>query len=197
MTASLRHPVYDGRRLSGSVERILMDCQLCAIATNDPAGTLHINTAFFCFSEELELYFLSDPGATHARNISRKPEAAIAVYDSRQIWGEAHRGLQMFGTCALISGAVEEKGRILYARRFPGYVEFAAHADRTAGADFEALRLFEFVTNSVKILDEQEFGDRTFIRAEVARRTGERSSADASRGPTQGAESTTKGSGKG
>jgi uncharacterized protein YhbP (UPF0306 family) len=182
VTVSLHNPGYDSRRLSSSVERILGESQLCAIATHDPSGNLHINTVFFCFSDDLELYFLSDPESTHAHNVARAPDAAIAVYDSRQIWGQAHRGLQMFGSCWLLSRAAEEEGRRLYARRFPRYLEFAEHPDEKAGLSFVELQFFRFVTASLKILDEEEFGDGVFVRANVQRLPGGKSDEGCSTG---------------
>jgi nitroimidazol reductase NimA-like FMN-containing flavoprotein (pyridoxamine 5'-phosphate oxidase superfamily) len=171
--AALHNPGYGSHRLLGSVERILSECQLCALATHEPAGKPHISTVFFCFSDDLDLYFLSDPGSTHGHNIARGPSAAIAVYDSHQIWGDAHRGLQMFGSCSLLSGAAEEEGRRLYARRFPRYLEFAAHPGEKAGLSFSGLRFFRFVTASLKILDEEEFGDGVFVLAIVERLPGD------------------------
>jgi uncharacterized protein YhbP (UPF0306 family) len=161
MSVILLSPDYPSERLYNSTARLLAANTLCSIATQRENGEVHINTAFFGFSDDLDLYFLSNPASVHCRNLSRSPQVAIAVFDSHQIWGEAHKGLQLFGTCCLASGIEEKLARELYSSRFPQYIEFR---DRLSH-----LRFYRFITTAVKILDEDEFGEEVLVSAEVVR----------------------------
>ena len=86
---------------------------------------------------------------------------AMAVFDSHQLWGAAHKGVQIFGNCILAEGSAEDNARELYAARFPAYMKFL---DRISH-----LRLYRFTPTAVKILDEDEFGEEVFVMAEVVR----------------------------
>ncbi len=154
-------------RLYRAVVRILEANELCSMASVSDGGQVHINTAFFCFGDELDLYFLSEPASVHGRNISRSPHLAIAVFDSRQRWGAAHKGLQLFGSCAPAIGATEETAQELYSVRFP-YREFLKSLSREQREAY-SLRFYGFTAATVKILDEDEFGEAVFVTAEIAR----------------------------
>src|SRR3990172_9503650 len=85
------HPIakrFSPTRLRRSVDRILRTTVLCAMATVRGAQA-HINTAYFCYSPDLELFFLSDPRSTHARNVGANPSMAMAVFSSTQVWGKS------------------------------------------------------------------------------------------------------------
>ena len=64
-------------RLRGSVFRILRESVLCSIATVTEKNRAHIHTAYFCYSEERELYFLSHPSALHW---------GMTIFSSSQPW---------------------------------------------------------------------------------------------------------------
>ncbi|HEV3469876.1 MAG TPA: pyridoxamine 5'-phosphate oxidase family protein [Pyrinomonadaceae bacterium] len=149
-------------RLYNSVVRILASNMLCSMATYGEKGRVHINTAFFCFSDDLDFYFLSNPASVHCQNISRSPQAAVAIFDSRQLWGTPHRGLQLFGNSALAGGEGENEAHELYSIRFPAYAQFAERLSH--------LRFYSFTPTSVKILDEEEFGEEVFVVAEIVRK---------------------------
>lgn len=53
---------YSEARVRSSVFRILEENVLCSIATVTAATRAHINTAYFCYSDDLELYFLITDG---------------------------------------------------------------------------------------------------------------------------------------
>ena len=48
-----------GSRVGRSVHRLLAENVLCSMASISAEGRAHINTAYFCYSTELELYFIS------------------------------------------------------------------------------------------------------------------------------------------
>ncbi len=159
MSVTLAAPGYTSERLRGSVGRILSSNALCSMATRGAESAVHINTAFFCFSDDLALYFLSEPASVHCRNVSRSPGTAIAVFDSHHRWGAAHEGLQLFGECRPATGAAEREARDLYSIRFPSYPELQARLSH--------LRFYGFTPATIKILDESEFGEEVLVTADV------------------------------
>ena len=161
MRVTLLSPGHTSERLYDSVARILASNMLCSMATYGGSGKVHINTAFFCYSDDLDFYFLSNPASVHCQNVSRFPQTAVAVFDSHQPWGAPHRGLQLFGDSALAEGVTENAARGLYSSRFPAYAGLSGRLSH--------LRFYGFTPASVKILDEGEFGEEVFVVAEIIR----------------------------
>src|SRR5436853_6083327 len=55
----------------GARARELLDAStLCAIATVDDHGRSYINTAYFAWSREFELVWVSEQGAKHSKNLA-------------------------------------------------------------------------------------------------------------------------------
>jgi uncharacterized protein YhbP (UPF0306 family) len=113
--------IVEGRELSeeqakACVFRILSDNVLCSIATVTPEGYPHINTAYFSFSDSLDLYFLSHPGSRHCRNLSIHPAMAMSVFATAQEWTEPGVGVQLFGVGEETSeSSAEEAERGVFA----------------------------------------------------------------------------------
>jgi hypothetical protein len=144
------------RRLSaeriGTVVRDLLDAStLCAISTVGPRGRAYINTAYFAWTPDLRIIWLSDPGAQHSRNLRANASAAIAVYDSGQTWGKPDRGIQLFGDARTGGPNAEET----YTARFRAY------------EPRESYRFYEFMPSRVKLFDERVLGAGTFVTARV------------------------------
>ena len=144
-------------RIASTAQSLLDASILCAIATVTPEGRAHINTAYFAWSRELELVWLSEPRAGHSRNIRANVSAAIAVYDSRQTWGKPDRGIQLFGTAREVEGAAARNAEKLYAARFPAY-------GRT---DLSAYRFYVLRPRRLKLFDERELGTGVFVTARI------------------------------
>lgn len=161
---------YDSDRLFASMTRILDANTMCSMATRSEAGTLHINTVYFCFSLDLNFYFLSHPESLHCRNLARVPQMAVAVVDSRQRWGDPHVGLQLHGPGGLTDADNDEAGE-LYSARFPRYREFLRRAleSKPRSTTLGDLRFYGFSPKRAQILDEWEFGEEVFIPADIIR----------------------------
>src|SRR5436853_7650599 len=84
------------RRIRASVARVLAGNKLCSIATVARENRAHINTAFFAYSPNFELYFLSDPESLHCRNLVANPSMAMTIFNSSQNWDAPGRGIQLF-----------------------------------------------------------------------------------------------------
>jgi uncharacterized protein YhbP (UPF0306 family) len=134
--------------------RDLLDAStLCAIATVSPGGKAYVNTAYFAWSPELDVVWLSDPQARHSRNVRANGSVAIAVYDSSQTWGRPDRGIQLFGSAR----EDDDDAEAIYAGRFREY-----DAD-----DFDAYCLYRFRPRRIKLFDEPNLGSATFVTARV------------------------------
>jgi uncharacterized protein YhbP (UPF0306 family) len=155
-------------RVRASLLSILSSNVLFSIATVNPDGTAHINTAYFSYSDALELYFLSHPASSHCRNLARNPSIAATVFSSTQQWTDPGQGVQLFGTCAATEAGAAEQAERVYRTRFPGYERWKASL--RSGDPGREYRLYRFDAASVSILDERNLGDALFVRASVQRR---------------------------
>ena len=163
---------FSEERIERSVSRILRDSALCSISTVAPQNRAHINTAYFAFSPDLVLYFLSDPASLHCRNLRRNPSMAMTVFDSTQTWGGQDRGLQFFGTCRRTLGARAMEAERVYAKRFRPYATWmqgTGQVERRQAAQLRSYAFFRFAPSKVKVFDEQELGAGVFVVASVRR----------------------------
>lgn len=159
-------------RVKRSVWRILRENVLCSMATIGREERVHINTAYFCVSRDLELFFLSDPESRHCTNLERDPSMAMTVFRSTQAWGTSNRGLQLFGTCEKAEGAHGAEAMRLYGRRFPLYratLRGTTRAQKREASGLRSYRFYRFVPRELKVLDEREFGGGVFVVASVPR----------------------------
>jgi len=168
---------FSDPKVRKSVLRILRENVLCSMATVASGDRAHINTAYFCYSPAMEVYFLSDARSLHCRNLERNPSMAITIFRSTQVWGRPDRGLQFFGTCHAAKGVNRASAERLYGRRFPGYFRYTMGVraeDRRTGDQLRSYRFYRFVPREVKILDERVFGGGVFIVASLTGRKGSR-----------------------
>jgi uncharacterized protein YhbP (UPF0306 family) len=144
-------------RMAQAARRLLDASTLCAIATVAPDGGAYINTAYFAWSPELNIVWLSEPRAKHSQNVRAGGTVAIAVYDSNQSWGKPDRGIQLFGSAWEADAADAADAETVYANRFPGY--------RRRGLG--GYRLYVFHPSRLKLFDERELGAGRFVIARV------------------------------
>jgi uncharacterized protein YhbP (UPF0306 family) len=153
-----KRPVASSR-IAATARSLLEESTLCAIATTTPAGQAHVNTAYFAWNDELQLVWLSEPHASHSRNVRANGSAAVAVYDAEQRWGGNDRGIQLFGVARELEGSADDDAAQLYAARFPAY--------RRAG--LSAYRFYAFQPRHLKLFDESELGAGVFVTARLGR----------------------------
>ena len=149
-----------------SVLRMLRESRLCSMATIGARNLAHINTAYFCFSPQFELFFLSDPSSHHCRNLGRNPSMAMTVFRSSQVWGGPDRGLQLFGDCRETEGPTASRAARMYGMRFPRYAKIikgTTASQRRQAAQLRSYRFYRFVPDRMKILDEAAFGGSRFV----------------------------------
>jgi uncharacterized protein YhbP (UPF0306 family) len=153
-----RRPV-GATRIADLAHQLLDASKLCAIATVSPRGRAYVNTAYFAWSSDLQLIWLSERGARHSQNLKASATTAVAVYDSRQTWGEPDSGIQLFGSTHELQGqAVTDAARI-YGERFLAY----------RPTDLTSYAFFAFRPRRIKLFDERLLGAGVFVTARVAR----------------------------
>src|SRR2546422_5394694 len=131
---------------------------LCALATVWPGGRPHINHMYFAWTGRFEVVWISDPDSRHSRNLLANPSAAVTIYDSHQTWGEADRGIQLFGTAGAVTGRAAAQAQRPYAARFPSYDPDAA-----------SYPFYRFRPREVKLFYERILGGGTLVTAKVTR----------------------------
>ena len=153
----LTRPPLASSRITAAARRLLDASTLCAIATVGPRNRAHVNTAYFAWSGDFAVVWLSEPEARHSRNLRTNPSVAIAVYDSSQTWGRPDRGIQLFGSARELRGAPARDAQSLYARRFSEYND----------ANLAAYRVYRFRPRRVKLFDERALGAGVFVTAKI------------------------------
>jgi uncharacterized protein YhbP (UPF0306 family) len=153
------HRPVAAARIAAVARQLLDASELCAIATVAPRGRAHVNTAYFTSSPHFEIVWLSEPRATHSRNLRSNGTVAIAVYDSSQTWGKPDRGVQLFGSAGEAAAADAGRAEKMYAKRFPEFVD----------ADLSAYRVYLFTPRRIKLYDEHALAAGTFVTARVDR----------------------------
>lgn len=140
---------------------------LCAMSTVTPEALAHINTVYFSYSDELELYFLSHIRSTHCRNLATNSSMAAAIYTPNQQWLGPDRGLQLFGTGIPAEETEGHKAEESFAKRFPAYKSWKnTHADQFNSE----YRFYRFVVLRLKVLDEANLREALFVSAVVHRK---------------------------
>jgi uncharacterized protein YhbP (UPF0306 family) len=149
-------------RIMTAARRLLDASTLCAVSTVSGSGSAHVHTAYFAWTLEFDIVWLSDPSAGHSRNLRARPSAAIAVYDSNQTWGTSDRGIQLFGSGRELADRAAREAGAVYAERFPAF----------ARKDLGAYRFYRVRPRRMKLFDERVFGEGVFVTATI-RRGGE------------------------
>jgi uncharacterized protein YhbP (UPF0306 family) len=145
------------KRIAATAQELLDASSLCAIATVASSGSAHINTAYFAWSPDFDIVWLSEPRASHSRNLRAAGSAAVAVYDSSQTWGRPDRGIQLFGSAREAKSEDMTKAETLYTKRFPEFED----------TELSAYRFYVFGPRRLKLFDERAFGPGTFVTARV------------------------------
>jgi uncharacterized protein YhbP (UPF0306 family) len=147
-------------RIERAAFELLDASALCAVSTVSPRGTAHVSPVYFAWNREFEIFWLSAANARHSQNIHARPSAAIAVYDSSQVWGRPDRGIQLFGSARRLAAAEAARAEALYAARF----------ERYAPPELRAYRFYGFRPTRLKVFDEAAFGSGVFVTALVGGR---------------------------
>ncbi len=173
LSCSLYANGYDQKMLQESIASILEATKLCSMATflsTDNDTQPYINTVYFAYSDDLKIYFLSQPTLQHSLNLAQNSAIALAVFDSSQPFGSHLQGLQIFGEGILTAGQSARFGFDLFTKRFPKLLDRVSSFEDYERGVIKS-RFYEISTLKVKIFDEPRFGKDVWITATVNNRT--------------------------
>ncbi len=161
LNINFHHDEYGDDKLNASIRLILGKNELMSMASvkNEKSW---INTAYYCFDERLNFYFLSDPSTEHVKNIKENDSVALSIFDSSQKWDDNKKGLQIFGRCHKAKLNELPLAIKLYSDRFASFGQLIKNPGDFA-RNVLTSRFYVIYTDSLKLFDETNFGEEESI----------------------------------
>jgi hypothetical protein len=101
--------------LAAMVRRVIDDNVYMVLGTADAGGRPWASPVFFAADGYRDLYWMSLPDVTHSRNLARRPELSIVVFDSRAAVGTGGASaVYMAGTAAEVPDDDVERALSVY-----------------------------------------------------------------------------------
>jgi hypothetical protein len=108
--------------------------------------------SLFYANEGFTLYFVSDPGTRHAKNLQGNPRVAATIADDQRDW-RAIAGLQLEGTCEAIGNPVDAaRARAVYGAKFP-FIGDRLRAPGELGSALASARFHKITPCWVRLTD--------------------------------------------
>jgi nitroimidazol reductase NimA-like FMN-containing flavoprotein (pyridoxamine 5'-phosphate oxidase superfamily) len=79
--------VTDQRDLRALVRSIIDSSRYMTLGTADASGLPWVSPVWYASAEYREFFWVSSPNARHSRNLRRRPELAIVIFDSHRAGG--------------------------------------------------------------------------------------------------------------
>lgn len=138
------------------IEAVLKSTPFMALATRGPEG-IWSNPVHFAYDSDLNLYFISQPGSRHMRNIKGDSDVAVSVYTTNQPALGHVVGLQLQGMATIASDdEVEEIHQTYYGR--PEFNTVSVPASNYQGAN-APWRFVRIVPNEIGYFDSGRFSN--------------------------------------
>lgn len=103
-----------------------------ALGTADPSGTPWVSPVYYTPDGYTDFYWASSPDTRHSRNIARRPEVSIAIYDSHSPIGGAE-AVYLSAIAVQVPDAELERAAAIYHGRLPSDKHFAPGDLRAPG----------------------------------------------------------------
>lgn len=150
------HPLFN------TINPYLEKVTLMVIATcqdNQP----WLATVFYCYDNDLHLYFLSRLHRRHSQEILRNQKIAVAIADKHFNLGDKVKGIQIEGTCRALSEEDAKRAFTWYKKRFPQaekiMEEDALTRKETSFAGNDVIhRIWKVTPVTIKVFDEEMHG---------------------------------------
>jgi uncharacterized protein YhbP (UPF0306 family) len=151
---------------AASIQSILKQNLLCSLASINSDSSPHINTAYFSILNNWSLIILTQPTTIHGKNLRSNDRVALSIFDSTQPWGEPHCGLQLDGTCKLVSDEGSAAAFSSYSRRFPQFLKLCSTVTEMLST-LES-RFYVVKIERVKLIDEVAYGEETHFEVDLS-----------------------------
>lgn len=105
--------------LTQLAREIIESNQYMTVGTVDSDGGPWVSPVVYAYDGEWNFYFVSIPDSKHCINIKRNNKMALAIFDSRQLFGEGV-GLQIEGMASELNlREVPQAVEIYFQRKYP------------------------------------------------------------------------------
>jgi pyridoxine/pyridoxamine 5'-phosphate oxidase len=106
-----------GQQVSADMVRAIVDANAyMTLATADAEGQARATTVWFAPVGYREFLWVSDPEATHSRNIGVRPDVSIVIFDSRQPIGRGE-GVYLDARAELVADAELDAAMAAFSER--------------------------------------------------------------------------------
>lgn len=141
-----------------SVARTILDSNMyMVLGTADADGRPWVSPVYYAAEGYREFNWVSDPEATHSRNLAVRPEMRIVVFDSRAPIGTG-QGVYMAATAEELAGDDLDRGIDLFSRTSQRHGGSAwILEDVTAPRPY---RLYRATASEHSVLDPESHPDR-------------------------------------
>lgn len=103
---------------AGMAKTIIDSTLYMVLGTADENGEPWVSPVYFTASKYQEFYWISSPEAKHSRNIAKRSEVSIVIFNSQVPVGKA-QAVYMSATAEELTGSELERGLAIYNGRFP------------------------------------------------------------------------------
>lgn len=150
-----------------SIYSIFESTTTMSIASNHhKTNTAYINTAFFAYDEDGNIFFASPRDAVHSVNIGEDSVVSVAISLPPPEYGEQLQGVQLFGTCMPVNKSQLKHAFTTYATRF-GSFKSAVKSISDFVKNTALPNLYIVKPTSFKLLDEIAFSRREYIEGNI------------------------------
>ena len=145
---------------AGMAKAIIDSTLYMVLGTADEFGQPWVSPVYFTASDFKEFYWISSPEAKHSRNIAKRSQISIVIFNSQVPVGEA-RAVYMSAAAEELTGSDLEGGLIVYNGRFQDPARHGVRDTRLEEVSPPGLyRLYRAVTLEQWVLDPHASPDR-------------------------------------
>ena len=127
-----------------------------ALATHGPHGMWN-NAVHFAYDNDVNIYFISQPGSRHMQNIRESEEVALAIFSTGQPAVGDVVGLQIHGQATLVPGDQLESAHKIYYARSPEIPGIGVSLDNYQGPD-APWKFVKVTPDEIGLFDTKHFG---------------------------------------
>lgn len=144
--------------LRARIGQMLRAHGVATLATAGPDGPWAA-AVFYASDPAFNLYFVTDPGTRHGRNLAAGGRASAAIHAGAESWNDI-RGLQIEGAAVRVSDAERAEALAIYLDRFPSIqrVHQAPRddAERALAGRLATIALWRLAPSRIRLLDNRE-----------------------------------------